>query len=271
MPAVRFHHRLWHVAIPVALILLALAPASDAHEFWIEPGRFRVEPGAKVPLRLYVGQYFKGNSLPFLSDGYDRFYFADSRGTENIKGILGDDPAATLTIRAPGRVWIVLRSTYYDLTYDKPGEFEAFLAREGIDHLVPRAQQGKLPVKETYSRCAKSLLVTEPAASGSVPDRAFGLPLELVAESDPYGDRSAEFRVKLLYRGAALPGALVTAFHKAAPDTRKEARTDSSGRARLALDRNGVWLLNAVYLLPASKRSGAQWETLWASLTFEIP
>jgi len=256
-------------------LLALLCPLSSrpaiAHEFWIEPQQFRAAPGAKVPIRLYVGQYFKGNSLPFLTDSFERFYYADARGTGNIRGVLGDDPAATLAVRAPGRIWIVLRSTYYDLTYDKPGEFEAFLAKEGIDHLVPGAQRGKLPVKETYSRCAKSLLVAGSAASGSAPDRAFGLPLELVAESDPYAGRSAEFKVRLLYRGAALPGALVTAFHKAVPDRRLEARTDASGRARLALDREGIWLLNAVHLLPAPKKSGAQWETLWASLTFEIP
>lgn len=263
--------RLTRVVPVLALILLLRPPAASAHEFWIEPGQFRPAAGAKVPLRLYVGQYFKGSSLPFLTDSFERFFYADARGTENIRGVLGDDPAATLTIRAPGRIWIVFRSTPYELTYDKPGEFDAFLLKEGLDHLVPPAQRGKLPVKETYSRCAKSLLVAGSAVAGSAPDRAFGLPLELVAESDLFAGQFAEFKVRLLHRGAALPGALVTAFHKAVPDGRLEARTDASGRARLALDRPGVWLLNAVHLIPASKKSGAQWETLWASLTFELP
>jgi len=254
-----------------ALLCLLSSRPAIAHEFWIEPQQFRAAPGAKIPLRLYVGQYFKGNSLPFLTDGYERFYYADARGTENIRGVLGDDPAATIAVRAPGRIWIVLRSTYYDLNYDQPGEFEAFLAKEGIDHLVPSAQRGKLPVNETYSRCAKALLAAGSAPPGPVPDRAFGLPLELVAETDPFAGKSPEFRVRLLHRGKALPGALVVAFNKAVPDRRLEARTDASGRARLALDRDGVWLLNAVHLIPAPKKSGAQWETLWASLTFEIP
>ena len=255
----------------LALLCLLSSRPAIGHEFWIEPERFRPAPGAKVPIRLFVGQYFKGTSLPFLTDNFERFYYADARGTENIRSVLGDDPAATLAVRAPGRLWIVLRSTYFDLVYDKPGEFDAFLAKEGIDHLIPRGQRHQLPVKETYSRCAKSLLVAGKPPPGSAPDRAFGLPLEFVAETDPYAGKSPDFRVRLLYRGAALPGALVTAFHKAVPDRRLEARTDASGRARLALDREGIWLLNAVHLLPAPKKSGAQWETMWASLTFEIP
>jgi uncharacterized GH25 family protein len=262
---------LQRIVLLLAVLCSLAARPTTGHEFWIEPRQFRPAPGAKVPITLYVGQYFMGNSYPFLSDSFERFYYVDARGTENIRSVLGDDPAATLTIRAPGRIWIVLRSAYFDLSYDKPGEFDAFLAREGIDHLVPRERRGPLPVKETYSRSAKSLLVAGDPPSGSAPDRAFGLPLELVAESDPYAGRPAEFRVRLLFRGSALPGALVTAFHKAVPDRRLEARTDASGRARLALDRDGVWLLNAVHLLPAQKKGGALWETLWASLTFELP
>lgn len=260
------------MAAPLAaLCLLRVAPVR-AHEFWIEPESFRPAPGAKVPVRLFVGQYFKGNSMPWLDENFPRFYFADARGTENFRSVLGDDPAATLAVRAPGRLWILLRSGSFDLLYDKPGEFDAFLAMEGIAHLVPREQRDKVPIKEIYSRCAKSLLLAGRPEQGSAPDRAFGLPLELVAETDPYAGKVRDFTVRLLYRGAALPGALVTAFNKEVPGKRlAEVRTDASGRARLMLDRNGVWLLHAVHLLPAPKKSGAQWETLWASLTFEIP
>jgi hypothetical protein len=260
------------IAAPLAVLTLLQAAPARAHEFWIEPESFRPAPGARVPVRLFVGQFFKGNSMPWLDESFPGFSFADARGTEKFRSVLGDDPAATLAVRAAGRIWIVLRSGNFDLTYDKPGEFDTFLAMEGIDHLLPREQRGKLPVKETYVRYAKALLLAGKAEPGAPPDRAFGLPLELVAESDPYAAKPGEFSVRLLFRGAALPGALVTAFSKAVPGQRAtEARTDASGRARLALGRNGVWLLNAVHLTPAPKQGRAQWETLWASLTFEIP
>lgn len=259
-------------AAPLAALCLLLAAPASAHEFWIEPETYRPAPGAKVPVRLVVGQYFKGESMPYLTQNFPRFFYADARGTETIRSILGDDPAATLAIRAPGRLWIVLRSGYFDLVYDKPGEFATFLAYEGITALVPPDQRGKIPVTETYSRGAKSLLAVGKPEPGSAPDRAFGLPLELIAETDPYSGKAGEFRVRLLYQGAPLAGTQVTAFNKAVPGKRlAEVRTDASGHAQLTLDRKGVWLVNAVHLIPAQKKSGAQWETLWASLTFEIP
>ena len=267
-------HRMFRALAAAQLAVLCLLPSVPAlaHEFWIEPQSFRPAPGDKVPVRLYVGQHFKGESMPWIAENFERFQYADARGTENIRAVLGDDPAATLTVRAPGRLWLVVRSGYFNLSYDKPGEFDAFLVKEGIDHLVSPAQRGKVPVKETYLRFAKSLLVAGKPATGSAPDRVFGLLLELVAESDPGAGAVPAFNVRLLYRGAPLAGALVTAFNKAVPGKRlAEARTDAAGRARLALDRKGPWLVNAVHLIPAQKKSGAQWETLWASLTFEIP
>src|SRR5688572_7118225 len=136
--------RLPRLLLPLALILAP--PPATAHEFWIEPQQFRPAPGAKVPVRLLVGQHFKGNSIPWLGENYSSFYMADARGTESIRGVLGDDPAVTLAARAPGRLWVVLRSVSYEVAYEKPGEFEAFLAKEGVDHLVPRGQRHPLPV-----------------------------------------------------------------------------------------------------------------------------
>src|SRR6185295_1752866 len=118
----RSMRKLEPVVLSLALALLAGAPLSRAHEFWMEPQAFRTAAGAKVPVRFFVGQYFKGSSIPWL-ENYQSVYFADARGTENIRGVLGDDPAATIAPRAPGRIAVVMRSGSYELLYEKPGEF----------------------------------------------------------------------------------------------------------------------------------------------------
>ncbi|HEX5719080.1 MAG TPA: DUF4198 domain-containing protein, partial [Thermoanaerobaculia bacterium] len=100
-------------------------------------------------------------------------------------------------------------------------------------------------------------------------DRELGLELELIPERDPYALKPGEaLPVRLLYRGKPLDGALVVAI--APPDARVSART-AGGRVSLALDRPGLWLIKAVHMIPAPEGSGAEWESLWASLTFELP
>jgi hypothetical protein len=56
----------------------------------------------------------------------------------------------------------------------------------------------------------------------------------------------------------------------ASPDDKVSVRT-VGGRASLVLDRPGLWLVKAVHMVPAPEGSGAEWESLWASLTFELP
>ncbi len=55
------------------------------------------------------------------------------------------------------------------------------------------------------------------------------------------------------------------------PTRRLSARSDRSGRALFALTAGGVWLVKAVHMVPAPAGSGADWESLWASLTLETP
>ena len=77
--------------------------------------------------------------------------------------------------------------------------------------------------------------------------------------------------VRLYYGGKPLKGALVMALQKDRPEPGLSARSDAQGRVRLRLDRPGVWLVKAVHMVPAGKETGADWESFWASLTFEVP
>lgn len=75
---------------------------------------------------------------------------------------------------------------------------------------------------------------------------------------------------QLLYEGKPLPGALVVAINHADRLKKLAARSDKTGRVRLDLP-TGIWLVKAVHMVPAPAGSGADWESLWASLTFERP
>ena len=158
-------------------------------------------------------------------------------------------------------------------------KFNAYLEQEGLDAVLAwRAEHGQMnqPGREIYSRCAKSLLLTGPAnganqAADGVDraDRLLGFTLELMAERRPDRLRAGEsLPLRLLYEGRPLAGALVTARQRADPHQRIALRSDADGRVMLPLAHPGDWLVNAVHMRPAPEGSGADWESLWASLTF---
>jgi uncharacterized GH25 family protein len=254
---------------------LAVAPLR-AHEFWIEPGNFRPAAGVAVPLRLYVGQNFAGEPNIYWPEGFER-YALHAAGVETpVAGVPGDDPAGQFTLRQPGAGILIYLSRFKDVAFEERGKFEAYLDKEGLERvrtLPDYAQRAATPIRERYVRCAKSLVAAAGPLAAEVPaDRVLGLPLELVAERNPYQRQAgARLPLRLLFQGRPLPGALVTAFRKADPERKHTARTDAQGRAELTLDGGGVWLLSAVHLLPAPSASGYAWESWWATLTFEQP
>ncbi len=133
-----------------------------------------------------------------------------------------------------------------------------------------RGETGK-PAREAFSRCAKALLDVAPAGrEGAGFDRVLGFTLELVPEKNPYGlIAGGELPVRLLHDGKPLAGALVQALLHGDPSVKAAARTDKAGRVRLRLPRTGFWLVKAVEMGPAPAGVDAEWQSLWASLTFE--
>jgi hypothetical protein len=221
-------------------------------------------------LRLFVGQDFKGDSVPYFPQKFERYIVAGPAGTQPIPGVLGDEPAGTVTPAAPGLYVIGLHTKPDSVSFDTPEEFEQYLLKEGLERNLTLHQQRRKPgkkIEETYFRCAKSLI-----AAGTISDdadRILGLPLELIAETNPYLTRT--LRLRLLYQGKPLSGALVVAFNKAEPLAKLKARTDDNGRVEFTLPRSRTWLVTSVHMIPASFFSGYDWESLWASLTFERP
>jgi len=253
------------------LLGLAVASAAFAHDFWIEPSNFRPRVGEEISLALRVGQDFRGDPVPRDDRRIIGFGLVDVSGTTPVGGLPATDPAGLVKIAQPGWNIVAYRSSRSPLKLE-PAKFEQYLAEEGLDRILAvRKQRGHMdrPGNEVFSRCAKSLLAVPPLDKGF--DRIIGLTLELVPETSPAAPAArGGFRVQLLYEGKPLEGALVVALPQAQPDRKLRARTGRDGRATLTLDR-GVWLVKAVHMIPAPPETGAEWESLWASLTFEIP
>jgi uncharacterized GH25 family protein len=249
---------------------LFMTGTAAAHDFWIEPQAFRPKPGTAVGLNLFVGQDFKGDSVPYFPQKFERYVVAGPAGTQAVPGVLGDEPAGTITPAAPGLYVIGLHTKPDSVSFDTAEEFEQYLSKEGLEYnlaLHQRRHKAGKKIGETYFRCAKSLIAAGTAGDGA--DRILGFPLELVAETSPY--RNPALRLRLLYEGKPLAGALVIAFNKAEPLAKLRARTDDNGRVEFNLPRSGIWLVTSVHMIPASFFSGYDWQSLWASLTFERP
>ena len=258
------------------IALLLLPAAATAHEYWLLPDRFVAPAGDAIAIAHRVGTGWPGETLPRSAARIVRFGLVDRLGERPIEGVEGADPAGATALRRPGAAFAVYRSRPSSVRLEAEA-FESYLREEGLDAVIAsRAASGESaqPGLEIFSRNAKALLTAtggDAARDARLLRRPVGLDLELVAETDPRrAAAGAPLVVRLLFHGKPLAGALVKAFPKDGNERRVAGRTGVDGRVRLALAEPGVWLLSAVHMVDAPAASGARWESLWSSLTFEV-
>jgi hypothetical protein len=243
-----------------------------AHDMWIEPTSYRPEVGRIMGLRLRVGQDFLGDPIPRVPSSIERFVVADGEGEKPVVGRDGADPAGLLLPSKPGLLLVGYHSKPSPVVLT-PQKFNQYLSEEGLETVAAlREKRGETgaEAREQFVRCAKTLLLTGPAAA-SQSDRALGFPLELVADRNPYLVKAGEsLPVRLLYRGQPIGGVLVMALNQRDPAVKVAGRSDAAGRVQLRLSQPGPWLIKAVHMIPAPAASDHQWDSFWASLTFEL-
>lgn len=228
-----------------------------AHDMWIEPSAFFVENGQTVAVKLRVGENLLGDPLPRSSQLIQEFVVEDASGRRAVIGREGMDPAGFLRVMNPGPqvIGYYSKPSRVELPADK---FNEYLTQEGLDSIIAlraRRKETGADAKESFVRCAKSLL------NGGGGDRMLGFPLELVAENIA----GESLPLQLFYEKRPLAGTLVVAINRMNPALKQTARTDKNGRVRLKLGGSGLWMIKAVHMVP----SGAEYLSYWASVTFE--
>jgi hypothetical protein len=152
----------------------------------------------------------------------------------------------------------------------EPGEFLDYLKEEGLTHVIDArtaSGQDKLPAKERYTEYAKSIFLA--GTPNDVYKKVVGLPIEIVPEKDPYALKPGNsLPVRVLVRGAPAAGLEI---RTASSGGRIEAtgRTSVDGRISIPLSTAGPYRLHALHMERVTDDS-ADWESLWATLTFEV-
>jgi hypothetical protein len=262
------------------MVLVAIAVttgAAKAHEFWLDPVEFSPKVGARVPIVHRNGMNFLGDSYPYIRVWSKRFAVFDAKGERPIKAVQGDDPAAEVFVPNAGLAIVVFQRAPDIVTYESIGHLLVMLDDEGLDSIAAQYRALKDPpksVRESYARFAKTLLNV---GGGGGADRAVGLAMEIVVESDPYRiAKDAPLVARVLHDGKAVVNAQVKAFNRADPTSPRRVRTDADGRVIFNGLLSGETLLSAVVMSPGTPNARneavrADWISLWASVTFRRP
>ena len=272
-----------HVVL-TALLLAGICGtrACEAHDFWVQPGEYWLQPDAVTPVTLQVGHGPFRQRSPIQLGRIVRFAAICPDGAPiDLHGNLHLGAATedgNLRLRAPGAYVVVLETDDRAQSHLPAIRFNDYLRVEGLTPaLAQRERTHRMDTdgSENYSRRAKSIVQVGLPGTGSQAQvtRPLGLPLEIVPEVSPYAQpRPASLPVRVMYEGRPLAGALIkltNLAHDAAP--LETHLTDQAGRATFTMPSTGTWLLNVIWtkVLPSSRET--DFETVFSSLSFGFP
>jgi len=265
------------VRLPVASLTLLttffVGFQSVAHEFWLEPLSYRVAPGDDIQAKTINGEDFSGVEFSYSPRAFEQSGIVSGNTRNTIPGKSGDRPAITVSPAGPGLNILYHASSMSVLTYPNMEKFESFLRGKKLDWGIAAHRARGLSEdqpREAYFRMVKALVAV---GDGAGQDTFVGLPYELVAKTNPY-TTSGDVTVQLLRSREPVPNYPIYVFRRTnGKVTKLDLKTDGAGNVVVPRGPGGEFMVNAVDLSEPSQRikdeANAEWQTIWAALTYE--
>ncbi|MGF1462707.1 MAG: DUF4198 domain-containing protein [Maricaulaceae bacterium] len=266
----------------LGLCALSGALPAGAHEMFLKPTRYQLEPGATAVIELVNGTFERSDNtidrdrmrdVTVLGGGSTRHPTVDQWTDEGATTLLSHtiEAAGTYAIGVSTRPRIIALSVE---------AFTGYLKHDGVlDALAAfDAETSPDPVRERYSKHVRTIVQVGDTRSDDFA-KALDYPVEIVLAENPTaldtGDRVA---FQVLRSGEPVPGQLVYASYAGfegedgAGDHARavQMRTDNTGRAAFELSRAGVWYLTLIHMEKLADDTDADYESNWATLTFEV-
>jgi len=257
-------------------LALTCSTPAWAHDFWLQPLRYKIAPGAADPMTIQVGHAQFRTRWSGDLERVVQFEAIGPGDRSDLRTALKPNPErdAVLTFASPGVQMLVFQSNHAKSNLPSI-RFNDYLKAEGLTpalDLRARTKTMDSPGREIYSRCAKALIAVgapNPQTQRQV-TKPVGLPLEIVPLRDPYDlGVGQQLPVQVLYQGRPLPGATVMLtsleFDGQALETKL---SDPSGKATFFVPHVGTWLVNVLWTQPLQGDPDADFDTTFSSLTF---
>ena len=173
----------------VVIVFVATAAIATAHEFWLQPKKFRYNVGEEVKIDFFVGENFTGEYWDLTKHKAETMQVISAYGKKDLKTTVKPTKGNNLTYKLANEGTHLFSMTsnqaYIELDAKK---FNEYLEEDGIDDILAlRKKNNELekPSRENYSRYAKLLV-----QSGNKPDdvykRKLNLKVEIIPLANPY-------------------------------------------------------------------------------------
>jgi len=261
------------VLLAFSIIILATATIS-AHDFWLVPNKFRINPGDSLTISANTGMDFPNSLSAVTPDRVNQFTLVGKSVKENISDLKvhGNSLVANYTFEKPGTyvIGVALKPKEIKLTAE---EFNEYLLHDGLPDIYElRKKEGILDkdAVEHYSKYPKTIIQVG-SQLNKTPTKPLGLPIEIIPQVNPYGLKLGDdLEVTVLFQGKPLPGAEIAwSYPGLGEEFAGSKKTAANGKAAVPLAKVGPYVIRLTHM-EWVKNQTHEWESYWTSLTFEV-
>lgn len=252
-----------------ALACLLVAGAAWGHDLYLMPDSFVVKTGARVSVSMHNGDEFPGSDGPPALARLRDSAVVGAKGQAPMENVRAEEKRGRAEYTAPAGGFVLMTRTVPHFIDLSPESFHKYLEHEGLGWVVEwRKKNGEAGARgrELYSKHAKA--IAHAGAGASVATKPVGHAVEIVPLQDPASIRpGGTLPFQVLFQGKPA-GVMAVAASSVSGST--QLKTDAHGRGSVTLSREGPWKLHAIKMVRLEQREKADWESFWASLTFEV-
>jgi uncharacterized GH25 family protein len=256
------------------MMLVALALILQAHEFWLQPDKFRLNVGDSLNVSFKAGENFLGSPWQAKKEQLESVMMYHQSKVRDLKNMVreGEKDNLKVVLAEEGTYMITMQSrNFYSKADGKT--FNAYLEENGLDDVLYNREKNNTladSAKESYSRHTK-LLVQAGKITDDTYKKVIGLPVEIIPDKNPYTWKKGDpVRFKILQDGKPFFGAKVKVWNRYNNrTTMQNIFAQQDGMIETHISNPGLWMVSVVKMIP-SKDPEVQWQSYWGSLVFGV-
>ena len=270
-------------ALTAGLMTFIFVTALSAHDMFLKLESFFLKPQTPATISLFNGTFEKSENaisrdrmldVSIVGPGSERMHPDTSRWRDSGTMTL-------LDFKTGGEgTYVAGLSTKPRIIELAAKDFNEYLAHDGVlDVLAARQEKGEMneDAAELYSKHVKTVFQVGQRRSEGFKTK-LGYPIEIVPLQNPYQlGKGAALEVLIWKDDKPVANQLVYAsfagYHKhdeaGGHVEAVKTRTDQNGIAKIKLAQSGYWYIRLIHMVPSDKE-GVDYESNWATLTFEI-
>ncbi len=246
----------------------------SAHDLWLVPQQFVIEPGQPLTIFANTGMDFPRSLNAIKPDRINQFILLGQTIRKELTELkIQDKSLTTVCVIQNQGTYVAAMSLHPREIKLKANEFNEYLLHDGLKNIYElRKKEGILheDAVEYYSKYSKTIIQAGNQLD-ETPCKPLNIVLEIIPQSNPYRLKQGDkLTVSVLFRGKPLIDAeLSWSFPGRGEQFAGTTRTDTDGNAIVPLAKAGPYVIRMTHMEWVKKQTH-EWESYWASLTFEV-